>query len=489
MSVSKKEGQAQDDLESATPVVSQAASVKEAEEVELDSSENPKHQSTSRKWVQVLTICSASACATCFSSVAGFAEAGVEKQFGVSHTVAILSISLFVEGLGIGPLLLGPLSEFFGRRPVYWISYGLFVALNFVVAFAPDIATHLVFRFLTGFAGSAFLSVAGGSVTDLFADHNVALPMAVYTTSPFLGPVLGPALSGFINQNINWRWTYHVMLMWGGVEFLLLVFFVPESYEPVLRKQKAIRLRRETGDSRYYAPLERSNKSLVQSIKASCTIPFQLLYHERMALLLDIWSALVLGVLYLTFQAFPVIFGQVHGFNVQMTGLTFIGMGLGMSIALATQPYWISLHRRKMLEYDGAPPPETRLYIGMVGAVLFPLGLFWMAFTTYKSVHWSVPIVASIPFGVGTIYIFTTVFTFLVTAYRPYAASAMAGNSFCRPAAAAAFPLFAGPMYKRLGTVGATALLAGLATIMSPLPFVFYRMGPKLRARSKFTQH
>jgi len=67
-----------------------------------------------------------------------------------------------------------------------------------------------------------------------------------------------------------------------------------------------------------------------------------ILYHEQMALLLDIWSALVLGVLYLTFQAFPIIFGQVHGWSVQFTGLSFLGLGVGMVCALASQPYWIA---------------------------------------------------------------------------------------------------------------------------------------------------
>ncbi|KZV80848.1 MFS general substrate transporter [Exidia glandulosa HHB12029] len=455
-------------------------------EVHLDAHESPKQMSNARKWSQVLIICVGSACVTCFSSLAGFAEAGIQREFGVSHTVAILSISLFVAGTGSGPLLLGPLSEFFGRQAVYRFSYSLFVALNFGVAFAPNIATHLVFRSLSGLAGSAFLSVAGGSVADLFDDQHVALPMAVYTTSPFMGPILGPLISGFVNQNLHWRWTYYVGLMWAGVELLMLLLFLPETYEPVLLKWKAARLRKETGDSAYFAPIERMDKSIFAAIRASCTIPFRILYHERISLLLNIWASLVLGVIYLTLQAFPIIFGRQHHFNVQMTGLSFIGIGIGMCTALATQPFWINLQRRKVIQYNGNPPPETRLYIGMVGAVLFPLGLFWMAFTTYPRVHWSNPMVASSVFGMGTIYIYTTVFTFLVTAYRPYAASALAGNSFLRSIFAAVFPLFAGPMYERLGTVGATALLAGLATLMSPFPFVFYRIGPRLRAHSRF---
>jgi hypothetical protein len=81
------------------------------------------------------------------------------------------------------------------------------------------------------------------------------------------------------------------------------------------------------------------------------------------------------------------------------------------------------------------------------------LGLYWLAFTTYHSIHWVVPIIASIPFGCGVYFAFTSVFTYLVVAYRPVAASAMAGNSFLRSTFGAVFPLFTGAMYKRLGIV------------------------------------
>jgi predicted MFS family arabinose efflux permease len=86
----------------------------------------------------------------------------MQQQFHVSSPITILGISLFVAGLGLGPLILGPLSEFHGRNKVYWTSYAAFVLLNFPVAFAPNMPVHLVFRFITGFSGAAFLSVAGG---------------------------------------------------------------------------------------------------------------------------------------------------------------------------------------------------------------------------------------------------------------------------------------------------------------------------------------
>ena len=133
-----------------------------------------------------------------------------------------------------------------------------------------------------------------------------------------------------------------------------------------------------------------------------------------------------------------------------------------------------ALHIRRMrrltLEHKGHPPPETRLFSAMIGGVMVPASLFWLAFTTYHKLHWIAPIIASVPFGTGMLFIYTGVFTYLVTAYRPIAASAMAANAAVRTSFAAAFPLFAGQMYDRLGTVGATALLAGLTTISAPLP-------------------
>jgi hypothetical protein len=98
------------------------------------------------------------------------------------------------------------------------------------------------------------------------------------------------------------------------------------------------------------------------------------------------------------------------------------------------------------------------------------LGLYWLAFTTYSHEHWIVPILASVPLGAGIYFVFSSVFTYLVVAYRPIAASAMSANGALRGSFAAGFPLFAGAMYVKLGTVGGTALLAGLTTVMAPFP-------------------
>ncbi|KAH0834304.1 major facilitator superfamily domain-containing protein [Lanmaoa asiatica] len=459
--------------------------------VTLEPENDPQCMSTFRRWLAVLVISAGSVCVTCASSVSAFTEAGSSQTFHVSHEVTVLGVSLFVCGLGFGPLLVGPLSEMYGRNIIYRVSYILFFIFTFPTAFAPNIGVFLFFRLLTGFCGAAFLSVAGGSVSDMFPNSSVANGEI---RSPFIGPVAGPLIAGYVSRfphrfNMYWRWVYWVMLCWIFVQTVLLFLFVPETYVPIILKNKAARLRKATGDASYYAPLDKVQDSLARSIIVSCYRPFQLLLFDRMVLLLDTWNAVLLGIVYLAFQAYPVIFEDVHHFDDQMTGLAFLGIGVGGFAALFTQPFWNKHFAREAARCDGNPPPEVRLIMGQVGAILVPISLFWLAFTTYPQVHWIAPIIASVPFGSGIYFVFTSTFTYLVTAYRPIAASAMASNSALRSTFAAVFPLFAGAMYDRLGTVGATALLAGLMTIMAPLPFIFYRVGARLRMKSEFAAH
>ncbi len=265
--------------------------------------------------------------------------------------------------------------------------------------------------------------------------------------------------------------------------------FGPESYAPVLLAKKAKRLRTETSNDALYAEHEHTvaNKSLTRSILISTKRPFQLLAREVMLLLLCLWSALLLGILYLFFVAFPIVFER-HGFNLQEIGLSFLGIGIGMILAVLSMPYW-ARHYTNLVKNkgNGVAEPEFRLPVAMVGAICLPIGMFWFAFTTYPSVHWIVPILGTIVFGFGISYIFTAVFTYTTHAYRPVAASAMAANSFCRSSWAAAFPLFGRQMYDGMTPAGASAFLAGLNVLMIPVPFIFYRYGKKIRAKSQFT--
>ncbi|KAF2760246.1 MFS general substrate transporter [Pseudovirgaria hyperparasitica] len=464
---------------------------------------NPRNKGKLQKWLIVLIIAASSLCVTCVSSGYTSIYEQVIPLWSSSREVATLGLSLYVVGLGLGPMFLAPLSEasqtfddqnhrFYGRRPIYIASLIFFVIWLIPCAVANGMATMLVSRFLDGVAGSAFLSVAGGTVGDMFSKSELSMPMMVYTASPFIGPELGPIIGGFINQYTNWRWTFYTLLIWAGVQLGLIVFFVPETYHPVLLRAKAQKMRADTGNDKWMAPIEHMDRTIAQTILWSCIRPFQLLFLEPMCLCLCILSALLLGILYLFFGAYPLVFGVNHGFTLSQTGLAFIGILIGMIAGISTDPLWRQYREYlvRQREQQGGEPggsePEYRLPPTILGAILIPVSLFGFGWTTYSFLPCMV--VLELTVSCRIIFVYSGVFTFLVDCYPLYAASALAANSFARSSFAAAFPLFGVQMYSNLGYQWATSLLAFLALAMTPFPYLFYRFGKRLRGKSKFAQ-
>ncbi|KAI0074370.1 MFS general substrate transporter [Panus rudis PR-1116 ss-1] len=457
-------------------------------EVSFSPEEDPKNLPAWRKWLAVLVINAGAICVTSSSSMAAFAQAGIQEEWGISLELSILGVSLFTIGMGLGPFVVGAIAELVGQRPIYLGSFFLVWVFTWPVAFAKGIAVYSVFRFLGGLSASAFLSIGGGTISDLFDSDAVATPMASYVVSTFIGPNFGPIFTGYIAQNVTWRWIYRVLIIWEFVEFLAL-FVVPETYLPVLLRRKAQRKRKETGDNRYHAPGNLDKPAALEQLKTGAWSIIELMLFDTMAMLLDIWLALILGIVYLASQAFPIIFAEGHGFKPGSLGLTFIGLNIGFIIALSTQPLWNRYQVYLVRKFGGNPPPEIWLKMGQLGAVLTPIGLYIMAFTTFNNVHWIGPIIGSVPFGTGICYVYTSTFTYFATAYQTQASAVMSGSAALRATFAGCFPLFANQMYHRLGTVGATSLLAGLTTVMAPLPFIFERVGARLRAKSRFASH
>lgn len=151
-----------------------------------------------------------------------------------------------------------------------------------------------------------------------------------------------PVMAGFINQNTSWRWTYYLVIIWSSVQLLLLIVLLPETHHPTVLKSKAHHVRQSTGDDRWTTTHERSKMHMGEAIKKSCQTPFVLMATEPMVLLLNVWTAVLLAILYLDFNAIPIVFRQHHGFNQQMSGLCFLGLGVGILSTFFFQPLWKS---------------------------------------------------------------------------------------------------------------------------------------------------
>ena len=145
--------------------------------------------------------------------------------------------------------------------------------------------------------------------------------------------------------------------------------------------------------------------------------------------------AIIYGVLYMLFGAFPIVYTEKRRWSSGKTGLAFLGIAAGFAIAVI---YCVWDNRRYARVADdhtkaGRPiPPEARLPPAIVGACALPIGLFWFAWTNYPHMHYLVSIAAGVPFGFGMMLVFLSSMNYLIDTYLMYAASALAANSVLR---------------------------------------------------------
>ncbi|CAF1255392.1 unnamed protein product [Adineta steineri] len=449
--------------------------------------ENPMKWLTIYKWFLTFLVSVATlAVSFCSSAYTGpFNE--LKQQFHVGDEVITLGVSLYVLGFAIGPLLWAPFSEIYGRRPLFIITYGAFTAFNAGAAASQNIWTLVILRFFAGSFGASPLTNAGGVIADLFDNSQRGVVMALFASTAFLGPALGPMVGGFVGETVGWRWVEGVMTIFSGVVWILICFYLPETYSPVLLRKRAKKLSQRT--SKIYRSKSEEEKvtKFSEVMKTSLLRPWVLLFREPIVLLLSLYMAIIYGTLYLCFGAFPIVYQEKRGWSEGIGGLAFIGILVGIMISVVYSILDNIRYKRVIKKSkDGEAPPEARLPPAMVGSIFIPIGLFWFAWTNSPSIHWIVSIIATAPVGFGMVLVFISIFNYLIDAYTIYAASVLAANSVIRSVFGAAFPLFTTQMFNTLGIHWASCIPAFLALVCVPFPFLFYKYGAKIRQRCKY---
>jgi len=465
---------------------------------EPNDPENPMNWSFGKKAFTTGMLCVLTISIYVGSAIYSPGVTSVTESFGVSEVVAVLGLSAFVAGYGLGPMLWSPLSEIpaIGRNPVYIGTLIVFVALQAPTARINGMGALIPLRFLAGFFGSPALATGGASIGDMYTPKYRAHGIAIWGLAAVCGPILGPLMGGFIvdwrdrlGYVDGWRWTIWELLWLSGLGLAILIVTLPETSTPCILYYKAKRLRKITGNQNLQSESEIMQKEMTpgQIVKISLLFPFVLCFTEPIVFLLNLYIALIYGILYIFFEAYAIVFVGIYGFNEGELGLSFFGVFVGSVLALLGFEIYLKTYLEKEFDKadDGMIAPEQRLPPAMLGAFFIPICLFWFGWTSRASIHWIVPIIGTSFFGAGTFLLFQSILNYLPDAYPSRAASVLAGNDLFRSAFGAGFPVFASAMYMNEGIGVASSILGGLACIMIPLPFVFYKFGPRIRKWSK----
>ena len=339
-----------------------------------DNGENPQDWSMAKKSLIIFFMSFSTLVVVMYSTSYTSGIPGMMRTFGIHNkTLVILGITTYLCGLAIGSLLLAPLSEMYGRRPVYLIAVATFTILIIPCALSNNLAQILVMRFFGAIAGAAMISNAPGTVSDISREEYRALAFSIWSLGPMNGPVIGPLIGGFVFQALGWRWTNWVVMIGSGASWFM-VFLIQETYAPAILRAKSAKKRKETGDSRYYSRYD-DKKAFWPLLRENLYRPLSMAVNEPICIFWDVYIALVYGVLYLCFVSYPIVFGELRGWSPGLVGLGYMGIGIGGVITISAEPLlrrMINAHKKD--PETGKPYPEAMVSVVVISAVCVPVG-------------------------------------------------------------------------------------------------------------------
>ena len=492
---------------------------------DLTAYENPFDWPIAKKRLATGVVCTVNITAAYAAGSYAFPASILTAKWHISLIVYNLGIFMFTLGFGIAPMILAPFSEINGRRPVFVTTGILFVLMQLACSLTNTFGGMLASRFILGCAGSTFSTMVGGILADIWISSERNTPMVFFAGSTIFGTGLGPLVSGFVAQNLDWRWVFYLQVMTSGALVTLVVVFFKETRGSILLSRKAKALNKwyeelETarcydvvcdsdnenpveGDSekcqvsdklpekkyhrlRYRVKTDEERTTLLRMITLSLYRPLHMLITEPVVFWFSAWISFAWGVLYLEFSALPLIYRTIYTFDLQQSGAVFAACSLAGVLSTILSIFQEKLARRSLWfrqKLDGSP--EGRLYFTGVQSALMPIGLFWFGWTCTASIHWIVPTVAVVLISMGIFSIYLAVFNYSADVYQSYASSALAAAGICRNLLAGSFPLVTEQMFTGLGYGQASSLLGAIGVALTAVPWVLIFFGPKIRARSK----
>lgn len=153
----------------------------------------------------------------------------MKAQFAASSSVIQLSLTLFLIGLGIGQLIIGPISDKFGRRKMLLAGLFLYTFASFMCAILPSIHWFIGLRFLQGIGGAAGIVISMAIIRDLYRKHEMTKMLALVTIITGMGPILAPILGAVLISHFTWKSIFVLLTLFGLLMFVVVQRFLPET--------------------------------------------------------------------------------------------------------------------------------------------------------------------------------------------------------------------------------------------------------------------
>ena len=410
------------------------------------------------------------------------------QEFHSNSTVdRTLLVTIWELGEGIGPFFIAPLSERFGRLPVFHI--GNLLALCCLIACALSVSIRMViaFRFLTGCCLS-ILTLGPAIVGDLFQMEQTGLTMALVMGLQMMADFISPVAGAYIAQDLGWRWSIWLAAIVLGFFSFFLLAVLRETYAVVILKRKAKRLQKESADNKKYRSKHQARvdastmfESAIKPLHILAQSPILILTTSYMTLKYALVSLILATITETMESTYPTVFSPGS------VGLTFLSLAIGNTIALIFYSFTSDryvIHQRK--KKGGAFKPESRLVHLFLAALILPVGFLIYGWAMAYHVQYIVPLIGTTVAAFSMTLSTLPIETYVVDVYKIYGASAIAAGVIFRANAGAFLPLIGPPLYHSIGLGWGNSVLALIAAAFIPPLGLLMRYGDWFRSKERF---
>ncbi|KAL2069104.1 hypothetical protein VTL71DRAFT_15442 [Oculimacula yallundae] len=410
---------------------------------------------------------------------------------GKSKAASIMLVTIWELGEAAGPFLMAPLSEIYGRYPVFNIANIIFILGVVLGALSHTTGLFIFSRLLTGFAvASNVLNPA--IIGDIYKSEQRASGMSLVMFAPLIGGTIGPAISGLLAETVGWR---NILWLCAGLATFCEILFctlLRETYKVTILQRKAIRLRRETNDESLKCAWETEDEDSVKSwvkLRTAITRPFLVMYSSAVLQVMSFYAGFAFTFYYIMATTLPEILRDTYGFSPAKTGSVFIAFSTGAFLGIIVCNLSIDRIYVQLAKSRGViGRPEFRLPFMIGGAAALPLVVGFYGWIPHSG--WSIYLLLTAIGSLGFVAmcIMIPMSSYIVDSFGIYSASAMTVVLLTRCSMGTLLPLCIPLLTDALGLGPGFLVLAAICLVVIPLPVLMMRYGARWRQRSIYTR-
>ncbi|KAL1743184.1 major facilitator superfamily domain-containing protein [Schizophyllum fasciatum] len=421
-----------------------------------------------------------------------------------------LTVTVYLVLQGISPMIWGPVSDFYGRRPTYLICLLILVLSCLGLALVPTDTFWLllVLRCFQAAGCASTIALGAGVIGDISSRKDRGGYFGAFNLGPQLAPVIGPVLGGALADGLGWRSIFWFLCIFSGCCLIFVLFFLPEThhavevsgnklarlvYSPVIRVVGRGQHKAEKSDGTKPAP-----QPSVPAKKKHIRNPLPLFLNPAVSLALT-FTAIIYAVWYCVTATISSSFAEKYPFLSETdVGLCYLPIGSGMLISSAVHGRVLDAEYRRMrrrwvtgqdggekgaLDERDFPIERARLRLMPLHVAVFAASVIGWGWSVQAGAHLAAPLVLQLPIGYTFNAVLNTTMTLMIDIEHAQSSSVTACTNLARCGLAAIMTAVIDYITNGLGYGWTYVLFGGVAALMIPLIYIEMIMGPRWRER------